>query len=218
MRRRKGFTLMELLVVIAIFGVLVCVLMPAWASYLQRSKFRAQNQKAKAIFNAAQVVVTDLDFSERRYRSQLSNQADLVKYIYTPTSGDDWYYYWDGRTGTGFQCTAAGAKIDAGGNKDHQATIDEWNERIGREIKRIVTDDMVYKFWVDGYTIQAVACSDKTSSRYIGAHPTTIFELDAKDINTESGDTDLKHTIVKSVDLRWFDLDADVNPAKANAT
>lgn len=216
MRRKKGFTLMELLVVIAIFGVLVCVLVPAWASYLQRSKFRAQNQKAKAIFNAAQVVITDIDFSERRYRSRLSDQADVSKYIYTPLdTSEDWYYYWDGVKG--FQCNAAGVAV-GGRDTNHQKTIDEWNERIGREIKRIVTDDMVYKIWVNDYQIQAIACSDKESSRYIGAHPTTIFELDAKDINTESGDTDLKHTIVKSVDLRWFDLDADVNPAKANAT
>lgn len=213
--KRKGFTLMELIVVIAIFGILVAVITPASAAYITRSKFRVQNQKSKAIFNAAQVVLTDLEFTERKYfaaydtTTESDQKIKLKKYLYTPLDHSDWYYYWDGEQG--YMCDAAGNAIKMDADPDtypekRQSYIAEWNERMGQSIRRIVTDDMVYKIWVHDYNVMSVACADKTQSRFIGAHPTTIYELD------DSIDTDdLEHTTVKDVDLSWFDLDATNN-------
>lgn len=208
--KRKGFTLMELIVVIAIFGILVAVITPASAAFITRSKFRVQNQKSKAIFNAAQVVLIDLEFTERKYRALLNDAAqknNMPKYIYTPINGvdgavsDDWFYYWDGVKG--YQCLSDGEPINTDAfSNDRRDLLNEWNEKIGQSIRRIVTDDMVYKIWVHDYKVMSVTCADKAHSRFIGAHPTTIYDLD------DSIDTDsLEHTTVKDVDLSWFDLD-----------
>lgn len=212
MRRKKGFTLMELVVVIAIFGVLVGVITPAWASYLRRSKFKAQNQKAKAIFNAAQTAVIDLDFSERKYKSALANATGsyvdtLNNYIYT--TGSEWYYYWDGTRG--YQCDAKGEELDPADlsySAKRTATLNEWNEKLGNQIKRIVTDDMVYKIYIKDYKVQSVVSANNGHDRYIGAHPVTIFNLKAAGADTDSGTTDIEHTTARAVDLKWFDLDS----------
>ncbi|MBQ3138512.1 MAG: type II secretion system protein [Ruminococcus sp.] len=209
--KRKGFTLMELIVVIAIFGILVAVITPASAAYITRSKFRVQNQKSKAIFNAAQVVLTDLEFTERKYFTAYETTTDsnqkikLKKHLYTPLDHSDWFYYWDGHQG--YMCDAKGNAInmdDSTTYPDKRKTyIAEWNDRMGQSIRRIVTDEMVYKIWVHDYNVVSVACADKAHSRFIGAHPTTIYDLD------DSVDTDpLEHTTVKDIDLSWFDLDA----------
>lgn len=218
MRRRKGFTFMELVVVIAIFGVLVGVITPAWATYVKRSKFRAQNNKAKAIFNAAQVVVTDLEFAERQYRTDLgriptsdaTQKNAAAAYIFTPVDKEnpdevvEWYYYWNGNSGS--ICNVSGGNITTSASAD---TLAKWNEKLGNSIKRIVTDDMVYKIYVRDYQIQSVVCSDRERSRYIGAHPTTITQLSGRAGVTASNIHSLENTNVKDVDPTWFDLDVD---------
>ena len=206
---------MELVIVIAIFGILLGVITPAWANYLRRSKFRANNQKSKAVFNAAQVVVTDLEFAERKFRTQLSRVGGtsgidaseiptLAEHIYipvdtaNPNNPVDWCYYWNGASGS--ICDASGTPITTGASAE---TLAEWNEKLGNSIRRIVSDEMVYKIWIRDYQIQAVSCAERANSRYIGAHPVTVFELEAEDVDTDT----LRNTNVRAVDLTWFDLD-----------
>lgn len=207
-RTKKGFTFMELVIVIAIFGILVGVLTPAWAHYLQRSKYRAQNQKAKAVFNAAQTVITDLEFAERKYRSLYGSQAGIEKYIYTPVGsedgavGNEWYYYWNGHTGYRCEGTSGRAKVTSD-SANRTATFDDWNEKIGKAIHRIVSDDMVYVVWVKDYKVQAVVSGNTNTDHYLGAHPTTIFELDAagEDISA------YREYTVLTAPMNKFDLD-----------
>lgn len=216
--KRKGFTFIELIIVIAIFGILLAVITPAWMSYLHRSKFRTQNQKSKAVFNAAQVVLTDLEFTERKYRALLSdpNQRDnMPNYIYTPinnvdgATSEEWFFYWDGVNG--YQCQADGSPIDTSDFSDRRLELfNEWNERIANSIYRIASDEMVYKIWVRDYQVQSVACAESERSRFIGAHPTTVYEIQARDVDTD----DLEHTTVEDVDLRWFDLVLGNDPAE----
>ncbi|MBO5164214.1 MAG: prepilin-type N-terminal cleavage/methylation domain-containing protein [Ruminococcus sp.] len=220
MRRKKGFTLMELVVVVAIFGVLIAVVTPAWAGYVRRSKTKAQNQKAKAIFNAAQTAVIDLDFSERKYKAALNGASDdykkiLNNHIYTP--GSEWYYYWEGNRG--YLCDAKGDELKASDmsySTERTNTLNEWNEKIGAQIRRIVTDDMVYKIYVKDYKVEAVVSANNNHDRYIGSHPVTLFNLRGVGVDTDSGSTDLEHTTARAVDLKWFDLDSvnDVSGTK----
>ena len=216
MRRKKGFSFMEIVVVVAIIGVLVGVITPAWASYIKRSKFRAQNNKAKAIFNAAQVVITDLEFAERQYRTDLgripasdaTQKNAAAAYIYTPVNKEtpnavvDWYYYWDGMSGS--ICNASGNVIKTNASAD---TLARWNEKLGDSIKRIVTDDMVYKIYVKDYQVQSVVCSTSEGSRFIGAHPVTITQLSGRSGVTSSDIDALENTNVAAVNPNWFDLD-----------
>ncbi len=213
MRRKKGFTFMELVIVIAIFGVLVGVITPVWTRYLQRSKMKSQNQKAKAIFNAAQTAIIDLDFSERKYKAALNGASDdykiiLYNHIYTPDSGE-WYYYWEGNRG--YLCNAKGEELKASDmsySTERTNTLNEWNEKLGAQIRRIVTDDMVYKIYVKDYKVEAVVSANNNHDRYIGSHPVTIFNLRGVGVDSDSGSTDLEHTTARAVDLKWFDLDS----------
>lgn len=207
-RTRKGFTFMELVIVIAIFGILVGVLTPAWTHYLQRSKYKAQNSKAKAVFNAAQTVITDLEFAERKYRTLYGLQMGIEKYIYTPIGSDDgasdneWFYYWNGTNG--YRCSgASGRSKVTSGNANREKTFDEWNEKIGHAIHRIVSDDMVYVVWVKDYKVQAVVSANTVRDHYLGAHPTTIYELKAagEDISAYRDYT------VLTAPMNKFDLD-----------
>lgn len=214
MRKKKGFTLVELVVVVAIFGVIVGLLTPAWARYLQRSKVKAQNAEAKAVFNAVQTAVTDLEFAERKYYYALQTQTAARNYIYTPVQADgitpaeDWYFYWDGARG--FQSSANGVELDTSGyDPKLRATIEEWNERLGDKIHRIVKDDIVYKVWIRDYKVMAVVTASAANSRYIGSHPVNNFDLKGMGVNIEP----LEHTTVRAVDLKWFDLDSSNNPA-----
>lgn len=206
MRRKKGFTLMELVIVVAIFGILLTIITPSWARYLQRSRTRTQNHKSRVAFNAAQTVVTQLQFSERKYFAAIS-EPNAANHIYTPVDGSDWYYYWNGTEG--HICDEDGNAIDTSTfNSKKVETIEEWDEKIGDAIKKILTDDVVYKFWVSNYHIVAVSSGNGATDRFIGGYPTTIFELDAAGVDTDS----LMHTNARSVDLKWFDLDPDNNP------
>lgn len=206
MRRKKGFTLTELVIVIAIFGVLLGIITPAWARYLQRSKIKAQNAKAKAVFNAVQTAVTDLDFAERKYYAAIS-QENAKNRIYTPTDGSDWYYYWNGSEG--FQCSATGVKRSQDGmSATQKATIDEWDEKLGNQIKRIADEEIVFKIWIHDYKVVAVATAASANNRYIGAHPVTMFELRGQGVDTDP----IENTNVAAVDLKWYDLDTTNNP------
>lgn len=222
MRRKKGFTLLEVLVVVAIFGVLIGVVTPAWATYIRNSKFKAQNNKAKAIFNAAQVVITDLEFAERQFRTDLGRipSSDTLQknaasaHIYTPVDKDnpeevvDWYFYWNGISGN--ICDVDGDAITTNASTE---TLDRWNEKLGNSIKRIVTDDMVYKIYVRDYQVQSVVCSANERSRFIGAHPTTIKMLDGDDTISSAQIRALENTNVAAVNPNWFDLDESNNGA-----
>lgn len=189
--KRKGFTLIELIIVIAIIGILAGVLIPSWGYYMQRARTRSQNLKAKTVLNAAQTVVTDMKFSERRYMNDYiddaSKRASVKKYIFgdvkdiTAEDGSfisattEWYYYWDGSVG--YMTDASGNAITDTSDWDDKAL--EWNEKVANEINKIINeDDFVYRIYVKDYKVMSVACARSATDRYIGTYPTTLDELE----------------------------------------
>lgn len=216
MRKKKGFTLIEMIIVIAILGVLLGLLAPFGARWLQRSRMRTQNMKAKAAFNAAQTIVTEMEFHERKFvtlyndpMTSAAQKAIAVNHIYTPLNGvngetsADWYFYYS--NGTGFRCDADGNRIDYSGWTGRTDIMDNWNDKISAYILRILGDEITMKFHVDNYKITAVVTGDSPADKYIGSHPKTLFELDKEgvDINV------LKTAKVKGANLALMDLDPD---------
>ncbi|MBP3380326.1 MAG: type II secretion system protein [Ruminococcus sp.] len=215
MRKKKGFTLIELIIVIAILGVLLGLLAPFGARWLQRSRMRTQNMKAKAAFNAAQTIVTELEFHERKfvtlYKDPATSAAQkniAVNHVYTPINGvngetsSDWYYYYS--NGNGFRCDANGNAIDYSGWSGRSAIMDEWNDKIEAYILRILgTDDITLKFHVDNYKITAVVSGNSPTDKYIGSHPKTLFELDDEGVDIDP----IKNARVRGANLALMDLD-----------
>lgn len=219
MRRKKGFTLIEMIIVLAIIGILLAVLIPSWGFYIQHSRTKAQNNKAKAIFDAAQTVVTDMNFAERKaiaaYEKPGATAADKTKalnsiYSHVPGKANEFYYYWDGVKGYRVEADGTNFATNHPGYTNAEYTAankSEWDEKIGDSIKRIVDENMVYKIYVKDYIVQSVASARFERDSYIGAYPTNLDQID--DWNKVDVDSIRNSDKVLGADMKLFDLNTD---------
>ena len=214
MRKKKGFTLIELIIVIAIIGILLGVLIPSWGYFLQRARTRTANNKAKAIFNAAQTVVTDMNFAERKYIDTYNKTSDATKklealggiYSHVPGKANEFYFYWDGQKGYRVEANGTDFVTHHPGYEDDEytnANKSEWNRKISDSIMKIVDDQMVYKIYVKDYVVQSVAVARFSTDRYIGTYP---INLDTAEENGVDIDEVRKNKVLKA-DMKQFNLD-----------
>lgn len=207
--RKKGFTLIELIIVIAIIGVLAGVLIPTWSAYIQRARTRSQNLKAKTVFNAAQSVVTDMKFSERRHLNDYmsASAADKTsiaeKYLYGDVLADnttEWYYYWNGSKGTITNASGTAITPKATWNSSKR----KWQNEIADSINQIINEDeLIYRIYVKDYKVMSVVCARFPNDSYLGTYPLTLGELEDKGVDVDS----IRAGRITGVNMKLFDLD-----------
>lgn len=157
-KKVKGFTLIELVVVVGIIGALTAVLVPAWMTYIQKTRLKTQNQNARVVYNAAQTVAQEYMFAERK----MEPSKRYVGKTTSVTVPAEFYFYWDGSKGT---------LVDVDGNDISTSTAED--KKFANKINRIFTgqEDNAYKIYIKDYLVQSVACGRFDTDSYIGSYP-----------------------------------------------
>lgn len=157
-RKLKGFTLTELIVVIAIIGILTAIFVPSWMSWIAKSKVRKQNNNARVIFNAAQTVVQDYKFRERKLE-------DSKKNIGT----GEFCFYWDKDTGA--SASRDITKVDDG--SFHSEAASAFVDSFANQVNRIYGDEeaTTYRIYVKNYMVESVVASSGNNNRHKGSYP-----------------------------------------------
>lgn len=149
--KKKGFTLIELIIVIAIIGVLSAIIIPAWMNYIQKSRIKTQNSNSKVVFNAAQTIITDYSFRERK--------LDLTD-AESVTDGD-FYLTWSNGV--------AHAYTSLGGDEKSSALANDIASRINRVFAE--ADNTTYTVYVNNYLVQSVVSGRTNTDRFKGSYP-----------------------------------------------
>ncbi len=149
-KKLKGFTLMELIIVIAIIAVLSAIFIPSWMNWITMSKVRKQNNNARTIFNAAQTVVQDYKFRERKL-----NDSDKS------IGNGDFYFYWNKNSGV-----ATGDATNVGDADFMTNFTNQLNKMYGD------APETAYRIYVHNYMVQSVVASSGNTNRNKGSYPT----------------------------------------------
>ena len=173
-----GFTLVELVVVIGIIGILLLTVIPSMRNYYISSRISTANSNAKIIFNSAQTIMQEYEFSERTSKDS---------FFYGPaTTGSDHtgVIFMKGSNGT---ITSVSVTDTAGSTGDflagHEAALGAsatpTSASFGGRLSRLFSDysDVAWCVYIENYSVRGVISASTETNQYIGGYPLKASEV-----------------------------------------
>ena len=164
----RGFTLIEMVIVIAIIAILLTVFVPAITGYMTRSRLNAANSNAKVLFNSAQTICQEFEFTDRSAAESALYGANSTGrlIIYSPE-------FSSAMTVTPFNADF-GTDTTQPGARLNQDTSSSFRGRLGRLF--LENSEICWLLVIQDYQVRAAFCATTSSTDYIGAYPTKFVE------------------------------------------
>ncbi len=168
----RGFTLIEMVIVLAIIAILLTVFVPAITGYMTRSRLNAANSNAKVLFNSAQTICQEFEFTDRSASSSTLYGANSTGKIvaYSPEFSGGLS---DPITVTAFNANF-GTDTTQPGERLNQDTSSSFRGRLGRLF--LENSEICWLLVIQDYQVRAAFCASTSDTDYIGAYPTKFVE------------------------------------------
>lgn len=163
----RGFTLIEMVIVLAIIAILLTVFVPAITGYMTRSRLNAANSNAKVLFNSAQTICQEFEFTDRSADESALYGANSTGrlIIYSPEFSSEIYV-------TAFNASFTDTTQPE--KSFNENTSSSFRGRLGRLF--LENSEICWLLVIQDYQVRAAFCASTSDTDYIGAYPTKFVE------------------------------------------
>ena len=191
-RTHSGFTLIEMVVVIAIISILLLTLVPAMYNYYTSSRLKSANSDAKVLFNSAQTIMQEYEFSERSakdsffygYNKDALHTGTVMLKGKVNSSGKGVIYQVAVNGTDLFTSETAAAAADYAAYKTENGKTVPNPSTFGGRLARLYPDfdSTAWCIFIRNYSVRCVVAASTDSSDYVGGYPIKADEKHDADV------------------------------------